>query len=389
MLRYIFAGILLLIVLGIAPSLADHQGLVHIEVAGYIVETSLLTAIVCLIIFCGLLYVCLGFLASLFNLHKGLLAWSKARNSIKTRKLLEQSLVAYLEQDFATSLTLAKKTLPLAQSPKLSYLGMLLAASQVHSEKDAEEVFARLAQMKVSPYSILLMRMYFYLHATMYQEAFNVITAIRNQYDTNKVISAMYWQCCINLQRYDLVYQSRQEFKKFGLLDAKSYAQYIVRYLVKEIEAITNKEKFITFVDALGSDVKDQLSIQASLAQKYYHFGDTQQADKYVQRILKQNVDDSVIYQTIATLQYGSEELLQQLLDISTKLHEKGERDLDLQSAIANMYLQLGRYDDAITLYYDLLNKKPSDLLYSKLGMCVQKEQNKLPSETGFTHHRY
>ena len=67
------------------PHLADHQGFVHIVAGDYVIECSLTTAVIVILVGCALLYLVLSLIAYFLSMPGGISRWLGRHGLRKSR----------------------------------------------------------------------------------------------------------------------------------------------------------------------------------------------------------------------------------------------------------------------------------------------------------------
>ena len=97
MIKFLFVIIIVCAAVIFGPILADNQGFVHIAIADYILEMSLTTAVIILVVALFVLYLLLSLISHFLRLPGSTMRWLRKRSSKKVLNSLESAVIAYEE----------------------------------------------------------------------------------------------------------------------------------------------------------------------------------------------------------------------------------------------------------------------------------------------------
>ena len=104
--------IMLLVLAGLmiaAPMLANNQGFVYIDTGSHVIQLSLVSMVIILILAYLAVYLLTAVIGRIFKVRKGLLSWYGNSRSDKSKKILENAISKYIEGDYAGAAALAEK----------------------------------------------------------------------------------------------------------------------------------------------------------------------------------------------------------------------------------------------------------------------------------------
>ena len=91
MIKFVTILALIVALLFFAPMLSGNQGLLHIEIASYVIETSVAAGVIILLVFMLLFYLALGILGWLLGVKGGLMSWFNDSRSRKADRRLARA----------------------------------------------------------------------------------------------------------------------------------------------------------------------------------------------------------------------------------------------------------------------------------------------------------
>ena len=96
------------VVLG--PMLSDSQGFVHMVVGNYVIETSVTTAAIIVVLFLAALWLAYSLIRHFLSIPHGTARWFKKRSLKKQDALQDAAYLAYEEGDYARTIELLNQS---------------------------------------------------------------------------------------------------------------------------------------------------------------------------------------------------------------------------------------------------------------------------------------
>lgn len=373
MIKFLMIIILLVALLVLGPEISDQQGFVHISVANYIIEMSVVSAAIILIILMFVFYLVVCGFKRIYGAKKGFISWLYKSKKDKSNKLLENCLISYINGNYIDCVSQAKNASKCTDIPLISSYFQLLALSALGVQEKSEEILLSLQNSKCDPYILLLLRTQMYLKSHDYQNAFNVITGIRKEYKINKVISKMFYESCLGLNKIDLIEHNRKEFLKFEVMDKTDYNNLIVKKIVNEIKCLSDVYVIKKMLSTIPADLLSNFEVIMSISEQLNKLGEKKESQKLLFKQFKDSSDYISIYESLKNWQTSDPVIVSYLENIKQKNMDMDQSIVELDLALANMYLQEGLFVKSIELYKKILSSDPSDEVYSKYGFCVKK----------------
>lgn len=375
MIKFWIMLLTLAILLVLGPVLSEHQGFVHISFENYIVEMSVVSALIIIVVFFCLSFFIFGLIGRSLGLKKGMISWFGKNRRTKSQKLLEQSLISFIEGNYLDCLDKSTASSSWTEFPLMAVYLRFKSLTLLGDVERCESLLSEMQSDESNSYMLALMRVDMYLNNSAFQNAFNVITAMRKQYKVNKVISSLFLRCCIGLKKYDLIEKNRKEFLKFNVITKAEYNEYIIKRITDEIEALSDPFVINKMIEEIPKDIIETLEVSLAIASRLNKIGQKDQALKLLFKQFKKTVDITRIYEHLANWNSSDPKIIAYLENIRNMNKEGSENNIELDKALANMYMQEHDYKLALALYDGILSKQPSAEVYGKYGFCVSKSQ--------------
>lgn len=362
----VFVG---LIILG--PFLSNNQGFVHIEAFGYIVEMSVISLIICVSIFLMIVWVLEYLFKKIFrikNKFSNYLISSKLR---ELNKAIFEGLNYFVFEEFSDTLKSLDKQNKETKKDIYANLLSYYSAVNLSDVNIALNALNNLEQIGVADNILQVLRIRMYLYVHDYQSAFNIVSAIRTtEKKHTKIFSKFYYQSLVGLGRFDLIEKNSQEFLNNGVMRTEDYNKYVVDPIINQISNLKDIFVIEKFYNSLAKSLKENILIKLTYADELYKAEEKSKALNIVLDLFKNNLDHSLIYQGLSQWKSSDLKIIEFLEKQRIKLLSTNEVDLDLNIALAHLYVGEGRLKEANDLYINLLQKFPSKELYARYGYC-------------------
>jgi HemY protein len=362
----VFVG---LIILG--PFLSNNQGFVHIEAFGYIVEMSVISLIICVSIFLMIVWVLEYLFKKIFrikNKFSNYLISSKLR---ELNKAIFEGLNYFVFEEFSDTLKSLDKQNKETKKDIYANLLSYYSAVNLSDVNIALNALNNLEQIGVADNILQVLRIRMYLYVHDYQSAFNIVSAIRTtEKKHTKIFSKFYYQSLVGLGRFDLIEKNSQEFLNNGVMRTEDYNKYVVDPIINQISNLKDIFVIEKLYNSLAKSLKENILIKLTYADELYKAEEKSKALNIVLDLFKNNLDHSLIYQGLSQWKSSDLKIIEFLEKQRIKLLSTNEVDLDLNIALAHLYVGEGRLKEANDLYINLLQKFPSKELYARYGYC-------------------
>ena len=269
MIKFITILVLIVVLLFLAPMLSGNQGLLHIEIASYVIETSVAAGIVMLLVFMLLCYLALGILGWVFGVKGGLLSWfNESRTRSADRKLL-RALRSYLVGDFRQAQDWAEKSLKWSSVPEFS---RLLAIAGGYQSGDMERVIRGhdLVNNKNvdDAFAVCLFKAQTFISKKEWNSALRIAEALRNTNKNNHLVNRVYFDALVALNKHAEIEENRDLFTKEGFLNNSNYYNLISGRIIKEIKYLNDIRILRQMMKDLPRDISAREEVVLAFAER-------------------------------------------------------------------------------------------------------------------------
>ena len=377
MIKFIFCLVVLIGLLIAGPYLSGNQGFVHIEVFNYIIEMSAFTFIISALLLFLLLFIVVYLILKLLHIKTAVFSFLLDYKTHKISSDLKASIYALVSENYVEIEKYSRKVLAKQEDDVFAKFIYFQATVNSSDIDNAVKMLESLEQEGFSDEFIKLLRVKMYLQNEDYQSSFNIVSAMRESNTKNILLSKLYYKTLIGLKRYDLIEKHRQEFLKSGVMTNSDYYQYVIARITKEISYLKDPYVIENLYKKLPKDISEHTVAIMALADKLYEIGQKDKALKMFFNLVKKNLNHASIYQSLSHWRSSDQKIIEFLEQERAKLKTDDSIDIDLNIALAHMYVGVKRVEEARDIYSDLLEKYPSKDLYTRYGYCQYIENIK------------
>lgn len=369
MIKFVTILALIVALLFFAPMLSGNQGLLHIEIASYVIETSVAAGVIILLVFMLLFYLALGLLGWLLGVKGGLMSWFNDSRSHKADRRLAKAVRAYLTGDYCQAQDAAEKSLKWSSVPEISRLLAIAGgyrsgdpdrAARGHdlvNSADADDAFA-----------VCLFKAQECLSRKEWLSALRIAEALRNNHQDHHLVNKVYFEALAGLNKYTEIEDNRDCFVREGLLNDSNFYRFISSRIVKEIGCLNDVSVLRQMQKDLPRDISGRPEVVLAFGERLFALGETDRAYKLVSRLLKDPEMREQAFSGIAAWNIGD----RSILDLLNSL-DSAENSFAMLAARANMHLFLDETREAREMFEVLVREQPRPLYYIKLGQCLLK----------------
>ena len=369
MIKFVTILALIVALLFFAPMLSGNQGLLHIEIASYVIETSVAAGVIILLVFMLLFYLALGLLGWLLGVKGGLMSWFNDSRTRKADRRLAKAVRAYLTGDYCQAQDAAEKSLKWSSVPEISRLLAIAGgyrsgdpdrAARGHdlvNSADADDAFA-----------VCLFKAQECLSRKEWLSALRIAEALRNNHQDHHLVNKVYFEALAGLNKYTEIEDNRDCFVREGLLNDSNFYRFITSRIVKEIGCLNDVSVLRQMQKDLPRDISGRQEVILAFGERLFALGETDRAYKLVSRLLKDPEMREQAFSGIAAWNIGD----RSILDLLNSL-DSAENSFAMLAARANMHLFLDETREAREMFEVLVREQPRPLYYIKLGQCLLK----------------
>ncbi len=369
--------ILILVTAGLmaaAPLIAENRGFVYIDTGGYVVQLSLVSACIILVLFLAALYLLYALLVRFFRVKSGLQTWYGDSRVKSSRKVLAEAAASYIEGDYEKAYRLSEKSRKWSEVPVMNGLIGLSARMKGNKPGDGARLLAEIErEFKGHPAAVSILRTRMYLESREYEKALAEITALRKKRRPTREISALYYRCLEALSMPETIAENRKEFLSSGVMDGAGYNRYVSGRIIGRVNAAKDPGDLDRLYRGLPGDIAGNADVANAFACAYGRMGNGKKAAKIVLKTLRSLPDPSGMYANIARWDSGNEDVRSYLERVAERGGSMDAAPADLLAALANLYMNGDDNERAAKIYEHLADRAPCPEFYSRLGQCYKR----------------
>ncbi len=369
MIKFVTILALIVALLFFAPMLSGNQGLLHIEIASYVIETSVAAGVIILLVFMLLFYLALGILGWLLGVKGGLMSWFNDSRSRKADRRLARAVRAYLTGDYCQAQDCAEKSLKWSSVPEIS---RLLAIAGGYRSGDPDRA-ARGHDLVNSAdtddaFAVCLFKAQECLSRKEWLSALRIAEALRNNHRDHHLVNKVYFETLAALNKYAEIEDNRDCFVREGFLNDSNFTRFITSRIVKEIGCLNDVSVLRQMQKDLPRDISGRPEVILAFGERLFALGESDRAFKLISRLLKDPAAREQALSGIAAWNTGDRSILDLLNSLDSE-----ETSFAMLAARANMHLFLDETREAREMFEVLVREQPRPLYYIKLGQCLLK----------------
>ena len=384
MIKFLFVIIIVCAAVTFGPILADNQGFVHIAIADYILEMSLTTAVISLVVALFVLYLLLSLISHFLRLPGGTMRWLRKRSSKKVLNSLESAVIAYEEGENERTLALLKQTGTFENLPIRSLFIGAKAAFNL-GKYDLTRKYLSAAEQISSDAQVAanIVRARCNLRIDNPKAALEYLDSIKESF-RNKLIYKLYYECYKRTYDIDKIYESSAMLSKYRLITEQDALNIAHQYFTHQLKNAKNYEDMQKIYKELPRKLKREPDLIVSYIDKLLMLGETSRAKELAVDILKKD-ESPAFLEAISKWNKGIPEVLELLKKKESDNIISAQVNVPLLKAIGNMELQMGLLNDAMENYSKVLDMTKTSDIYYKIAQILTQQQNYAEATTYFT----
>lgn len=366
MFKILIAVALLCGAIFLGPRLADSQGFVHIATDGYIVETSLTTAIILAIVAFVVLHIVVNIINRSVKLPGRTATWFSSRRVKKQQRLQNEAFLAYDEAAYARTLTLLKKA---GTKDQLSAPALLLGAKCAFAVGDLDECRSFLDHAEkskdTSELACKLLRAKLNLKIGNSSAALENLDSIAGDTNADAGVARLKYECYQSEQQLDKVKELLPALKKLKLVDEDDANQIAQSCACAAVRGIKDAHEVENFIGSLSKTEQRNAVIMAPLVTRLVELGEVETASKLTLDLLKRdNAHQEALFNAIATWDKPAPAVLNELTQQEQSNAIGSQTNLPLLKALANLELKENKLSEAKDHISQALNMERNNDLY-------------------------
>lgn len=366
MIKILIAVALLCGAIFLGPRLADSQGFVHIATEGYIVETSLTTAIILAIVAFLVLHIIVNLINRSVKLPKRTSLWFSGRRVKKQQHLQNEAALAYEEAAYARGLSLLNKV---GGKDKLSAPSLLIGAKCAFHVNDLDECRNYLDHAEnckdTSRIACKLLRAKLNLKLGNAAAALENLDTIQGSDGTDAGVTKLKYECYQSEQQLDKIKDLLPALKKLKLVDEEDADQIAQSYAFDAVRNAKEAAEVDNFIATLSKAERRNAVIMAPVLTKLVELDQVEEASKLAIKLLQNdNEHQEALFNAIATWDKAAPKVLEELNRQASANAIGSQTNMPLLKAMANLELKENKLSEAKDHISQALNMERNNDLY-------------------------
>ena len=369
--------VLLIAVLCIAiiagPMTSESQGFVHIAAGNYIIETSLVSAVVITVIALAVLCLVLGLVKRFIHIPRGAARWLRLRSRQKALTLQDNAYLAYEEGDYAQTLNLLDKSGAIEDLPLHAlFVGAKSAFNYGEYDKCRAYLDQAAAINEDAKAASKIVRAKLNLRINNSKAALEDLSALRpNQ--RNKLIYRLYLLCYQHENDVMKLAEISSELVKHKLITEDEAAAIETRSFDLRLGKAQNAAELQQLWKSLSKQIRKDPGAIGLYAKRLIQTGDISTARTMSMSVLKNGLDPEFL-EAVSQWDACIPDVLKYITNKSDAI--SGGVNLPLLKAKANLELREGLLQEALDDYRAALEFSPTAEIYNKIGQVLARQQN-------------
>lgn len=391
MLKYLLLIAVLAAAIIFGPALSDTQGLVHIAAGDYVIETSLTTAVILLVIAFVVIWLVLRFLGWVLHIPGLSRAFMRRHGNKKALSLASEAVMAFEEGDFERALAITKR---LRANGQASVGTLFIAAKSAFALGQYDITRTVLDEAgKYGRHALVasaVVRARLNLRLGNSQAASEILSDLKKNVSSRTVTELLY-ECHRNERDYAAMQKMVPQLLRQKII-SKDEARHInMTYIEEKLQNAATASELSRLYGSLTRDERRNPSVVGPVVNKMMLLGDVSHARKICLDLLKSNPDPEVL-ENIATWEISIPDVLRLLKKQASGNLIASQVNVPLLKAIGNLELHEGQLKDAQAHYekaYELSQSRDiclklatifsSQRLYDKAALYYEKALKQEP----------
>lgn len=371
MIKFIIFVLALIAAIVLGPRMADSQGLVHIATSGYIIETSITTAVILIVASFIVLYILIRLILACLKMPGGTSRFFQRFFANRSANIQNEACIAFEECEYERAYALCKKA---GNEKNLSHNTLLIMAKSAFELGYYDKTTAILDNIKKDKKltaASTILRARLNLKIDNAKAAIEALDSLKDSY-SSRTVTSLYYKSYLVLEDYDKLISMIPTLLKQEIISKEEQNNIYRRYIDKKLKEATSREE----LDAIAHNIPRQLlkkpAIIGAIMNRQIDFGDLVSAKKLCIDLIKHNLDADLL-ETIATWEISIPEVLKALLNVESKNLIASQVNVPLLKAIGNLELKAGLLDEAKQHFEKALEISKSADIYFNLGQIMSQ----------------
>lgn len=369
MIRIIILVAVMLAGLVFGPQMAGNKGYVLIALGDYTIESSVTSAIILAILFCAVLLLLEWGVVRLFGLRRSTQGWYGSRRRQKANQQAVAATLAMAEGQYKQAEKLLLKSASSSETPMLNYLNAAKAAQARGDEASRDEYLQKAQEQNPkAELALTLTQSQLHIEQGRFDSALAMLETVYPLNPRHPMVLDQLHQVYLARQDWTALCDLLPALHKVGKLTPQQehnlqeqawsgrlqQAASALATLNECWQTLPRKLKQENNMIALYGDLLCQLGADHQAALLWQDAVHKAAPSTLLRRLAKLKLDD-----------------YQPLIQVLQK--QQGKTEVD--SALAQLYLLAGQWDQAQGLLEQLIEKAPNAVIYHALGQLMEKRR--------------
>jgi HemY protein len=373
MIRILFLFAILAAGLFVGTQFSGQQGYVLISIADKTLEMSVTTLVILVIILLALLFLVETLIKKSFRYTSATWNYFSVRKLKRARRYTNEGIIKLVEGDWKAAEKKVTRWSNHHDKPLLCYL---VAAEAAHAQGKIPERDKYLEKASEQPDSTLavgLTKAKQHISALEYENAFDVLSTLRNTYPDNPVLLKLIKQCYVKLELWQPLYELLPALDKKHLLEQPEQLQLTQLSQSGKLKDVANLEGtngLIKYWDSMPrKQRKDPVLIEAFVRQLI-----ERHADSTAYTLIKETVakhPEAALFHLIPELQLKDRHPVIKDLEKYTIKHPE---QADAYSALGQLHLHEEDWSAAQLAFETALKLRSDTKDYAYLSDALHKQ---------------
>jgi HemY protein len=375
MIRFIafLAVVCAAVVLG--PMLSDSQGFIHMVVGDYIIETSVTTAVILLVVFLAVLWLVYSIIRHFLSIPHGTARWFRKRSLKKQDSLQDAAYLAYEEGDYAKTVDLLSQSGSIEDLPLRALFVGAKASFNIgkydltRSFLDQAEKFSRQAAE-----ASRVVRAKLNLRVNNAKAALEDLSQVRRGLK-NRLIYRLYFLSYSHEHDLGKLASISKDLQKYKIITADEARQIDEDFFASQLRGAKTTAELKDLWKSFSRQMRRNPKIAGPFTVRLAETGDIEHARSIAMGFLKEGLDPAIL-ESISKWEKGDREVLDLLKSRTASDEIASAVNLPLLTARGNLEYRLGMNQEALDDYRKALELKSSPEIYTRIGQILASQQN-------------
>ncbi len=358
-----------------APLVVDKHGYVYISVGDYTIETSLLVAVIGILLFYALMAVTFRILGKIFRAHRSIRSFFGRRREESARENLYFGLIALLEHRYEEAQHLLISCTHSKHRSVASYIIAAEAAAKNGNEQECLDCLGRARELEPrSDLACTLLESGLYARAGKYEKAIDVLEQAAKIYPLHPAVSRSLGDLCLICKDYERMRELLPQLKNIRNFRYEDYLRILATLYRHDLEETSDADRVASMWSEVSRSFRKEPVIRGLFARRMAELGRIREAeDLFEEGFRKADIDSMLDEVASCSVALPSVRNYLVLLECGSD-RNKCSQD-KLYRALANQFLAACDYPSSIERFRKAIAISPLNEDYVKISKCYEAER--------------